>query len=154
MAALTLRQQATAALRARRLLRVAAQARKVAAALMGTADTSNLSSEWISLKDFDKSKCSAPSFFLFSSKLSVCHRGHLPALTGYPSCTEGCDAAKIGPSGPCRINRRFARFCEAAHRQGGGRSDWRFQALKSVKKRTRLFKIKQDFLIRDNEKFW
>ena len=59
-------------------------------------------------KDFDKSKCSAPSSLLFSSKLSVCRRGHLPALTGYPSCTEGCDAAKIGPSGPCRINRRFA----------------------------------------------
>ena len=72
---------------------------------------------------------------LFSSKLLVCRRGHLPALTGYPSCTEGCDAAKIGPSGPCRINRRFARFCEAAHRQSGGRSDWRFQALKSVKKK-------------------
>ena len=39
---------------------------------------------------------------------AVCRRGHLPALTGYPSCTEGCDAAKIGPSGPCRINLRFA----------------------------------------------
>ena len=50
--------------------------------------------------------CSAPSLalaLLFSSKLSVCRRGHLPALTGYPS-----DAAKIGPSGPFRINLRFA----------------------------------------------
>ena len=41
-----------------------------------------------------------------------------PSAMLTPPLHKGGDAAKIGPSGPCRINRCYACFCEAAHRQG------------------------------------